>query len=292
MFLISVGFRPTRSKGNKEKPGVVFYRVTRYGSGEKKIERTVNSDIHGSDEGIIQVEREKILSQIRLLYCIIERREDSKEPYTIDDALNDFRKALVGDESMEEVIARSKTEFPIRRDIVSICLEFRGAFTFVFSGRKDNGESLFDYIFNLKQNLKTERRHSRANSFASLQSSLSDFVASDDGDEEECGETMHVILDEVDTRKYSSIVFAAVVAKDRIAAGETFADAHDPIVSIYNAETDEEVAEYKLASDFPGKDAVCFGRMDFDSKTMLWNFVPMDDSYNGGMQYLATEVYN
>ena len=60
MFLISVGFRPTRSKGNKEKPGVVFYRVTRYGSGEKKIERTVNPDIHGSDEGIIQVEREKI----------------------------------------------------------------------------------------------------------------------------------------------------------------------------------------------------------------------------------------
>lgn len=115
---------------------------------------------------------------------------------------------------------------------------------------------------------------------------------SDEGDDEECGETMHVILDEVDTRKYSSIVFAAVVAKDRIAAGETFADAHDPIVSIYNAETDEDVAEYKLASDFPGKDAVCFGRMDFDSKTMLWNFVPMDDSYNGGMQYLATEVYN
>lgn len=115
---------------------------------------------------------------------------------------------------------------------------------------------------------------------------------SDDGEDEECGETMHVILDEVDTRKYSSIVFAAVVAKDRIAAGETFADAHDPIVSIYNAETDEEVAEYKLANAFPGKDAVCFGRMDFDPKTMLWNFVPMDDSYNGGMQYLATEVYN
>lgn len=180
MFLISVGFRPTRSKGNREKPGVVFYRVIRYGSGEKKIERTVNSDIHGSDERIIQVEREKILSQIRLLYCIIERREDSKAPYTIDDVLNDFRKALVGDESMAEVITKSKTEFPIKRDIVSICLEFRGAFTFVFSGRKDNGESLFDYIFNLKQNLKTERRHSRANSFASLQSSLSDFVESDD----------------------------------------------------------------------------------------------------------------
>lgn len=149
MYLISVSFRPTRSKGNKEKPGVVFYRVKRYGAGEPKIERNVNSDIHGSDEGIIQTEREKIISQIRLLYCIIERRGDSKEPHTIDDVLNDFRKALVGDESMAEDIAESKAEFPIRRDIVSICREFRSAFTFVFSNRKDNGESLFDYIFNL-----------------------------------------------------------------------------------------------------------------------------------------------
>lgn len=180
MFLISVGFRPTRSKGDREKPGVVFYRVTRYGSGEKKIERKVNSDIHGSDEGVIQVEREKILSQIRLLYCIIESREDPKEQYTIDEVVNDFRKALAGDESMAEVIAKSKTEFPIRRDIVSICREFRGAFNFVFSGRKDNGESLFYYIFNLKQNLKTERHNSRANSFASLHSSLSDFAKTDD----------------------------------------------------------------------------------------------------------------
>lgn len=115
----------------------------------------------------------------------------------------------------------------------------------------------------------------------------------DDGDEgSECGETMHVLLDEVDTRKHSSIVFAAVVAKDRIAAGETFADAHDPIVNIYNAETDELVAEYKLASSFPGKDAVCFAKMDFNTMTMMWNFTPLADGYKGGMQYLATEVFD
>ena len=50
---------------------------------------------------------------------------------------------------------------------------------------------------------------------------------SDDEDDSECGETMHVLLEEVDTRKYSSIVFAAAVAKDRIQKGETFADAHN-----------------------------------------------------------------
>lgn len=113
----------------------------------------------------------------------------------------------------------------------------------------------------------------------------------DDGDEE-CGETMHILLDEVDTNQHKSIVFAAVVAKDRIEAGETFADAHDPVVTIYNAENEEVVAEYKLASKFPGKDAVCFGRMDFDEETFFWNFTPMADGYNGGMQYLATDVYN
>lgn len=106
-----------------------------------------------------------------------------------------------------------------------------------------------------------------------------------------CGETMHVILDEVDVNQHSSIVFAAVVAKDRIKSGESFEDAHDPIVRIYDEEKDELIAEYKLADKFPGKDAVCFGRMAYDENKMLWNFEPMADAYNGGMEFLATEVY-
>lgn len=115
---------------------------------------------------------------------------------------------------------------------------------------------------------------------------------SDDDDDSECGETMHILLEEVDTRKYSSIVFAAAVAKDRIQKGETFADAHDPVVNIYDADTDELLAEYKLAQQFPGKDAVCFGKVTYDSNTILWNFEPMADGYKGGMMYLAMEVFN
>lgn len=114
----------------------------------------------------------------------------------------------------------------------------------------------------------------------------------DDNEDEECGETMHVLLEEVDTRKYTTIVFAAVVAKDKIEAGETFEDAHDPVVNIYNADTDELIAEYKLAQKFPNKDAVVFGKMEFESNTMLWSFVPTAEGYKGGMMYLATEVFN
>ena len=120
----------------------------------------------------------------------------------------------------------------------------------------------------------------------------SDMADGEEASDDDCGETMHVLLDEVDTRKFVSIQFAAAVAKDRILKGETFADAHDPIVTIYNADTEEQVAEYKLASSFPGKDAVCFARMDFNEDTYLWNFVPLEESYNGGIQFLATEVFN
>lgn len=110
-------------------------------------------------------------------------------------------------------------------------------------------------------------------------------------DEEDQGERMHVLLDEVNTKKYATIVFAAVVAKDRIAKGETFADAHDPVASVYNAETDELLCEYKLADQFPGKDAVCFGKMVYDAKEMMWQFAPMADAYKGGLMYLANEVF-
>lgn len=114
----------------------------------------------------------------------------------------------------------------------------------------------------------------------------------DDSDDSDCGETMHVLLDEIDTRKYSTIVFAAAVAKDRIEKGETFADAHDPIVNIYNAETEELIADYKLASQFPGKDVVCFGKIEYDSHALQWVFLPMGEAYVGGMMHLATEIYN
>ncbi len=117
----------------------------------------------------------------------------------------------------------------------------------------------------------------------------------DDGasdDDEECSETMHVLLEEVDTRKYSSIILAAAVAKAKILQGETFEDAKHPVVRIYDAETDNLIVEYKLDTEFIGKDVVCFGNIVYNSQEMLWSFEPMAEGYKGGMMYLAREVYN
>lgn len=113
----------------------------------------------------------------------------------------------------------------------------------------------------------------------------------DMSDDDDCGETLHILVDEVDVRRYNTIVMAAAVAKDRIEKGESFADAHDPIVRIYDADEDELMAEYKLAENFPGKDVVCFGKLVWDPDEEMWIFEAMADAYNGGMQYLATEIF-
>lgn len=181
MFSITVSFRSSRSRGDKGKPGIVFFRIARHGLREARIERCVNSDIKGADEGVLQTERERIISQIRLLYCVIERREGQGEPFTIDDVVNDFRKALLGEESMADVIAKSRTNFPLRRDIISIGREFKGAFQYEFpTPAKENGDDLSAYILSLTQSLRNDRRNSLAHSFASLLSSLREFVKTDE----------------------------------------------------------------------------------------------------------------
>lgn len=182
MFLITAQFRPSRSKRETEQMGVVFFRIMGQPEGNGKLpQRSVNSDIRASDSSVLKTERPVILSQLRLLYCVIERREDSKEPYNIDDVLDDFRKALSGDQSKIEVIAKSQTDFPLRNDIVSVGREFKGDFKFVFPKQTDiSAGNLYGYIFNLSQSLKNEKRPSQAKNFASLLASLKLFAEGKD----------------------------------------------------------------------------------------------------------------
>ena len=178
MFLITAQFRTSRSKRDTEKEGVVFYRIT--GQPEengRRPDRNVKSDIYAADSSVLETERATIISHLRLLYCIIERRENSKEPFNIDDIVDDFRKALAGDESMGEAIAKSRTEFPLRNDIVSVGREFKGDFNFVFPKQTDiSAGNIYGYIFNLSQSLKNEKRVSQAKNFISLLANLKLFA--------------------------------------------------------------------------------------------------------------------
>lgn len=178
MFLITAQFRPSRSRYHAEKDGVVFYRITgEVGENGKRPARNVNSDIHAADSSVFKTKRTAILSQLRLLYCVIERREDSGQQFTIDDVADDFRKALGGDKSMSEAIAKSRTEFPLRNEIVSVGREFKSDFNYVLTQLRDTAPgNIYDYIFNLSQSLKNEKRLSQARNFLSLLANLKLFA--------------------------------------------------------------------------------------------------------------------
>lgn len=178
MYLITAQFRPSRSKLDSEKPGVVFYRITGPAEGKsRRPDRDVNSNIHAVDSSVFQIQRAAILEQLRLLYCVIERKEDSGQPFTIDDVADDFRKALNGDDSMKEAIARSQTDFPFRSDIVSVGREFKGDFKFIFTERSNYVQgNVYDFIFNQSQTLKNESRFSQSKNFLSLLSNLQSFA--------------------------------------------------------------------------------------------------------------------
>ncbi|MBR3977749.1 MAG: TerD family protein [Bacteroidaceae bacterium] len=118
-----------------------------------------------------------------------------------------------------------------------------------------------------------------------------DDASEEDDDNQECQEVMHVLLDEIDQRRYDSIILAAAVAKKQILKGERFQDAKTPIVKIYNADNDELLAEYRLDQEFPGKDVVCFGEVKLTPNRMFWTFNPLAESYNGGIERLAREVF-
>ena len=179
MFLINVHFRPARSKTNSSKPGVVFYKIIgkpSFGDGPK-LERNVNSDISGVDGSVLQTERDRITTQIRLLYCIIENRERKGIVFTADDVTEDFRQALIGADSMADIIAKSKTEFPFKRDLVNVNRWFKGDFNMVYAQREiDNKDSFAEYVSNLSRKLKNEKRDSQSRNFLSLLSNLLTFA--------------------------------------------------------------------------------------------------------------------
>ena len=113
----------------------------------------------------------------------------------------------------------------------------------------------------------------------------------DMSNDDACGETMHILLDEVDVAKHKSIVVAAVVGIDRIAEGETFADAKNPIITITNVESGNQLAHYRLDASFPDKCSVCIGKLIYDEYDCSWSFVAMADGYKGGIEFLASDVF-
>ena len=183
MFLITTVFQNSRSKRNPDKPGKVYLRVSRQESSPQgttaKEERTISTkvEVHSREEiaGVIDL----IVPYVRMLYAIIERYDEKTDKvFTVDDIVSDFRKAMSGDSSMNDVIRRSACDFPFRADLVSLGNDIRRFFTFRYPTH-DSTNNLIDYLVNKSRQSLNEANESAARSYSSLRCSLSRFTGTD-----------------------------------------------------------------------------------------------------------------
>ena len=184
MYLITARFRPSRSKKNEDRKGVVYIRITGQCLAEsgRKPERNVNTDIYGADESVLRDKKAEIVRLLRLLYCVVEQREDSGKPFDIDDIADDYRKALAGDASMSGAVLNSENRgAPLRAEIISVGREFKSEFRFVYSERLERKpDTLFDYINSQSRLLRDRNQISRSRGFLSTLSSICDFTEGND----------------------------------------------------------------------------------------------------------------
>lgn len=180
LFTISTQFKKYRGEKG-DRGGVVRITVmsNRRDHTDFRVRREMNLDIYGADKSVISAHRDEITGRIRLLYCIIERLVDNGREFSLDDVVGGFRQALAGDSAYAEAIEKSKTDFPLRADLVSVGREFRGCFQYVHPAKTVNGNSLSDYIDARISALKNERKSSRVHSYEATHTKLKEFTGKD-----------------------------------------------------------------------------------------------------------------
>lgn len=106
--------------------------------------------------------------------------------------------------------------------------------------------------------------------------------AEDDGN----GETIRVILDKV-RPAITEIVFCLTIYNAANAQRRfSFKDVPDARITVYNADSDEELCSYAPAENFTSEDAMTVGavRLNNDGE---WEFVALGEAYDGGLQTLV-----
>lgn len=181
MFAISARFLKPRGRGDAG-DGQVALTVTsnRRDKNDYQHRRDIRLGIFGEDKSVIADHKEEVLSNMRLLYCVIERLHDSRKEFSLDDIASDFRKACEGEKEYADLIAKARTAFPLRGDLVSVGREFRGCFEYVYPDKRSNPDSLSDYIEARIRALKEERKNSRVRAYECTHTKLKEFSGRDD----------------------------------------------------------------------------------------------------------------
>lgn len=137
MFLISLLFRKLKRTKSTEDKGVFYLTLS-----EKCIEEdgsttwkrnNINTGFKSSDGVLTEGIRIEINRMVRMLYSIIEKLDATGEPYGRKDVITKFNLALHNDASMQDIIKKAKTNFPLRSDLVNVGNELKRDFEKIYT---------------------------------------------------------------------------------------------------------------------------------------------------------------
>lgn len=172
-FAISVEIYPTRKVGEK---GRVYYRVM-----SNRKAKNLKTDIKSTEEELSSVNLPQIVYDLKLIYCVIEHLDNTRDNFTLDDILHGYEEIKCGNNPYDERISSAGLNFEVRRDLVYIGGIYKNYFKEVKPVvAHDNYDSLFKFIDAKIVGFFNEGRASSLNAFRSTKKSLSRFLDDED----------------------------------------------------------------------------------------------------------------
>lgn len=184
-FLITVEFLKPKNAKTPDKPIPVYLKILQSerleDSRKKATRRLIPTGIFGFDKQDVENHKDELRPMLCLLYCILENRVRSGQPFTLDDVVADYDKAHAGDGSMREVVERSKTNFTYDPEVASMGRIFDADTHSVFTRElKDMSVSLLRYILVKSAECKEKGQVSVSRSYLSLLRSLDRYLGTSD----------------------------------------------------------------------------------------------------------------
>ena len=180
-YLITVELKKTKESESADGKGPVYLKIKEEeileDSRKKATRRLIPTGIFGFDKQDVENHKDELRPMLCLLYCILENRVRSGQPFTLDDVVADYDKAHAGDGSMREVVERSKTNFTYDPEVASMGRIFDADTDSVFTRElKDMSVSLLRYILVKSDECKEKGQVSVSRSYLSLLRSLDRYL--------------------------------------------------------------------------------------------------------------------
>ncbi len=180
-YLITVELKKTKESESADGKGPVYLKIKEEeileDSRKKATRRLIPTGIFGFDKQDVENRRDELRPMLCLLYCVLENRVISGQPFTLDDVVADYDKAQAGDGAMREVVERSKTNFTYDPEVASMGRIFDTDTDSVFTRElKDMSVSLLRYILVKSDECKEKGQVSVSRSYLSLLRSLDRYL--------------------------------------------------------------------------------------------------------------------